>query len=72
MAGAVEINKPSLLSAIDVFLVNCCQLYSPGGRGLLSYLGSIGMCRRIGSDFRESPSLNRVSFLALLRAVLPV
>ena len=33
MAGAVETNKPSLLSAIDVLLVNCCVLYTPGGEG---------------------------------------
>ena len=31
MAGAVETKEPSLLSAIDVLLVNCCVLYTPGG-----------------------------------------
>ena len=66
MAGAVETNKPSLLSAIDVLLVNCCVLYTPGGRGLLSYLRSIGMGRRIGYGSRVSPLLNRVLFLPLL------
>ena len=31
MAGAVETKEPSLLSATDVLLVNCCVLYTPGG-----------------------------------------
>ena len=66
MDGAVETNEPSLLSAIDVLLVNCCVLYTPGGRGLLSYLRSIGMGRRVGYGFRVSPPLNRVLFLPLL------
>ena len=59
-------------ATIDVFLVNCCLLYTPWGRGLLLYLRSIGMCRRIGSGFRGSPSLNRVSFLPCWRCVAGV
>ena len=66
MAGAVETNKPSTLSAIDVLLVNCCVLYNHGERGLLSYLRAIGMGRRIGYGFRVSPPLNGVLFLPLL------
>ena len=66
MEGAVETNEPSLLSAIDVLLVNCCVLYTPWGRGLLSYLRSIGMGRWVGYGFRVSPPLNRVLFLPLV------
>ena len=33
MEGAVETNEPSILSAIDVLLVNCYVLYTPGEEG---------------------------------------
>ena len=38
--------------------------YSP--RGVIQYLGYIGMCREIGYGFWSSQSLKRVSFLPLL------
>ena len=66
MEGAVETNKPSLLSAIDVLLVNLlCTIY-PGGEGftLIFTLDSYGSRDRVW--FRVSPPLNRVLFLPLL------
>ena len=68
MAGAVETNEPSLPSAIDVLLVNCCVLYIPGERVLLSYLRSIGMGRWVGYGFRGKWGI----IFALVGAVLPV
>ena len=72
MEGAVETNEPSILSAIDVLLVNCCVLYTPREEGftLIFTLDRYGPLGRIW--FSGVSTLKWGIIFALVGAVLPV
>ena len=65
-------NEPSLLSAIDVLLVNCCVLYTSGGEGftLIFTLDRYGPLDRVW--FLGGSTLKWGIIFALVGAVLLV